>query len=1619
MPTRLLLACFVVAGVLTTSTSAWAVIDVNKSFTPINIFPGETSTMTISLFNSHTAPATGTAFVDPLPDGVTAVSVAGNTCGGTVTIAPDTEIALDGGTVPGGDGLNSGTCSVSVVVTSVDPGTYVNTIPVGGVTSSEGPNPLAASATMTVATVLGVSGGKSFSPGTIHVGGSSLLTVTLSNPNIGALTGVSLTDNLPLQLVIDDPVVTGGTCGAVFTDAGGDSLDPGDTGFRVTGATVPADGSCTVTVRVTVDPARAGVAQNSNVTNSIPAGGVAGDQGATNGSALSGSIRVQTGAQVTKAFSPSTVFQGGTSTLTLTLRNYNTTPISPANLVDVMPANITVLGPVATTCGGTASFTATQVELSGGTIPGASNPNANSSGTCTLTATVQGNGSGGMVNSIPAGNFDGINHGSTSATLSVLSSQISVSKGFSPTSVVQGAASTLTITLANAGGGDATITSLVDNLTTMGSGFTVAASPAAVSFCGGVLTAIPGSTSITLEGGIIPAGNNCSLIVPVAVAVNSSTGNRTNTIAAGALVTDVASNQNAATARLTVTRAAGLSKSFVPGTVVPGGVSRLTIAISHIDGAPTFSDIAITDPLPTGQTVAATPNVANTCGGTVTAVPGDTTIQLSGGALGTGATSCHIRVDVQAASTDGSSTNTIPANALSTAEGFTYNVAASATLVRRSAAVTLNKAFVPVVSNGGAPIAAQVTIANNQPGAIPLSSVSLTDILPPSVEIHPSPDPSFGGPGCGGGTITAVPGAGQFSLSGATIDANSVCTLSVNVTGFVDGNHTDDIPIGTLVSAEGVSNDNEPSATLTILRNINIGKFFGPNPAETTGQSLLTLRLYNTNTVARTLAAPGVTDPLPAGLTVAGTASTTCAGASVVAPLGGGSVVVNGGTLAAGAACDIVVPVAAAPGVYVNHIPAESVETVEVSTNPDPATATLRVVAKPTIGKIFAPSSIQAGGSSTITFTLSNPNSASVMPGGLTNARFTDTLAGMAISANQNAGGTCAGASSNGFTTGQTELELSGLTIPAGDPGTCTVTVVVTASTPGSFPNQASGVLTNQTQTPGDPSPIAILEVVGDPPAIGKSFSPDPITSGDISTLTFILTNPNPVAVTLASPAFTDVFPILPAQMTIADVTTVNTCGGLIRDSGNGTLNAGDVGVRYNGGSIPANGSCTVAVRVTATAGGVYLNTSSVLSSSNAGSSVEPASDLLTVQTPTPTSTLTPTETPTPTASFTTTPTASETATFTQTPTATSSSTPTATPSTTTTPTETPSPTPSETEMPAPTETGPPTQTPSSGGNCGNAVLDEGEECDDGPLNSDTEPDACRTSCRRAGCGDGVADTPVVDFVFVIETSLSMRADLRHLPTSLAKLPEIATAAGIDFRLALVRFGSGHLKSGATGPDLRLDFTTDDAAFRAALEALPATMSGPTESGSEALDFALDQLEFRANAVPVAILFTDEDDDLPWSVEPKRRREPPGKWVGSPRAPQFQERLDALAQRLGTAGVRLIAVMRRTDRPAEYQYGSPRMTQLGADGRFDLTATWSALAAAEMQDSLQGQLLAGGLCEDGRCAAGSLGYPCITDVDCALYSRIYDIKEGRRRRTRERFYSDLVDELTAVAGCVP
>lgn len=127
-------------------------------------------------------------------------------------------------------------------------------------------------------------------------------------------------------------------------------------------------------------------------------------------------------------------------------------------------------------------------------------------------------------------------------------------------------------------------------------------------------------------------------------------------------------------------------------------------------------------------------------------------------------------------------------------------------------------------------------------------------------------------------------------------------------------------------------------------------------------------------------------------------------------------------------------------------------------------------------------------------------------------------------------------------------------------------------------------------------------------PALAKSFSPNIINTGGLSTLTVTLSNPNPGVATLTAP----LVDTLPSGVLIAPSPNGTTsCGGgttVIATPGTSTVSL------PTGRTIPANGSCTVSVSVTAPLVGTYFNVLPVnaLQTSN-GNNPAPAVATLTV----------------------------------------------------------------------------------------------------------------------------------------------------------------------------------------------------------------------------------------------------------------------------------------------------------------------------------------------------------------------------------------------------------------------
>jgi len=163
----------------------------------------------------------------------------------------------------------------------------------------------------------------------------------------------------------------------------------------------------------------------------------------------------------------------------------------------------------------------------------------------------------------------------------------------------------------------------------------------------------------------------------------------------------------------------------------------------------------------------------------------------------------------------------------------------------------------------------------------------------------------------------------------------------------------------------------------------------------------------------------------------------------------------SGRSIPANGSCTLTVNVTAAAGSsYINTLLAGALVTSN-GNNAASAVATLVVIppatpgARPTLSKTFSPLTINAGGVSTLTVTLINPNVATAT---LTGA-LVDTLpSGVVIAATPNAATTCTGVGALVANAGSTTVTLSaGLSIPAS--GSCTLTVNVTAAVSSSYIN--------------------------------------------------------------------------------------------------------------------------------------------------------------------------------------------------------------------------------------------------------------------------------------------------------------------------------------------------------------------------------------------------------------------------------------------------------------------------------------------------------------------------------------------------------------------------------------
>jgi uncharacterized repeat protein (TIGR01451 family) len=567
--------------------------------------------------------------------------------------------------------------------------------------------------------------------------------------------------------------------------------------------------------------------------------------------------------------------------------------------------------------------------------------------------------------------------------------------------------------------------------------------------------------------------------------------------------------------------------------------------------------------------------------------------------------------------------------------------------------VTINKTFSPkAISPGGT---SALTFKLSNPTSESFSGVNFTDTFPGGLVVANTPGVSYSG--CGAGSFTPNPLAGATSLSfaNATLAPNSNCVISVNVTAASSGtyvNTTADLFINTSIDTGNFGQDTlvassaaacTPGQSLATWTMPTSGQGSGgPPPPFTTKSSRvptatasvstgMTNSIVTTGNPTNAWAGQGfakstvpTADTAPyfqfavdtsnySGVamsldisrdtnwggganvpTVYIYSSTTGAAGSftLVNTISGANLPSNWQTLS-----NIAAAATGSGTTYfrINAMGTNSVSSSQLFLDNISFSGCALAPAAPTLLKSFSPTQIVKNSTSTLTFTLDNTAGGNQA---LTGVAFSDVLpAGLSVADSSST--QCAGTVTS--TAATRTIALTGGSLAAG--GNCTFNVTVNGSAEGNYTNVTGFVSTNETgaTTSYATAPLSVVA----PPSLGKAFSPLSVLTGQTSTLSFSISNPNQ-SNSLSGIAFSD---SLPTGITVATSGPTSVCGGTLSTTAPSS-------VSFLGGSLAANGTCNFSVPVTGSTSGTKLNTTSVINSTEGGSG-NAASATLVVNNPT------------------------------------------------------------------------------------------------------------------------------------------------------------------------------------------------------------------------------------------------------------------------------------------------------------------------------------------------------------------------------------------------------------------
>jgi hypothetical protein len=1178
---------------------------ISKSFVDDPVAPGASVILEYTLNNlNRGSTATAVAFSDDLGNALASLtfsSLLANDCGGAVGGVGTTSLSFSGGTIAA-----EASCTIRASVSvpaSAAAGIYSSTS--STLTATVDGSPFVgntASDRLVVSTAPIVS--MAFMPSTISAGDTTTLEYTVTNASsTSSATDITFGNTFPSFLATASMTPANNSCGAgstltftplfnpqppcnpcdaiqaTFTLSGGNLAPAGMAGdsctFSLTFAAT-ADASTGVYPVVTAD-ARATADGQSQAINTA-----------------STSIAVTPIPELSKDFTDDPVSPGDSVTLEYRL-DYSADAAGPATGISFtddlnaaltgLTANLPVLpnppcGPGSSLTGsvGDTLLTLTAGSLAPGEscafsvtldVPSAATPVTATSTTSAVTATI-----------------DGLPVTGTAAVSDLVIAGITFESEFIGNPYLPGELATLRFTLENTSPiDDITGITFTNSLSSALSGLSATALPATPCGAGSSIT---GTTFLIFAGGALAVGEQCTFDLSVLIPAGAANGEYANTT--GNLTATFGSTlgvSDNSTADLVVNNEIiSLTKEFSDKTVAAGDTTNLRFTLTNLDANRAITGVAFSDDLDaalSGMTASGLPISA--CGGTVDAIPTAGTIDFSAGTLAAGE-QCQFDVPV---TIPGATPSDIYTNTTSSVSGLVATAsvngqAASDTLTVVNFDVDFSKAFAMAPVQAAGFTSLEFTITNNDP--LPLTRLSFSDDLDAVISGLVASNLPLNDV-CGPGSI--ISGTTSLTLIGGNLAGNGgTCTFSVSVNLPLLAAPGMYVSTSSELTENSLSASGAASATLTIAPTPPMFyKSFNSQIVRVGSPSRIEFTIDNFVSVVDA-ASVGFTNNLPTGLVVAtpANASTSCTGGTITATPATASITYTGGTVTALLSCTVsvdVVPLLAATFINTTGDLTSSLG------NSGTASDTLQSK-EASFSKTFAAINPQPGGSTSLTFEISNSSASDTLSGISFSDNLDHVLSGLSVTSNLPINDVCGAGSVLSNTSG---LSLSGGNLAAGGSCSFSVDLMVPANAaPGPYLNTTSSLMSDHLVI-ADPA-TDTLTVAPTPPSFNKAFTPDTVATDQVSVLRFTIDNSASSAAATAL-SFTD---IMPAGLVVSPSPgSITSCLG-----GTVTAVAGASTISLAGGSVGPTSTCSVMVNVQSAIGGVYINTSGELTSS-AGSS--------------------------------------------------------------------------------------------------------------------------------------------------------------------------------------------------------------------------------------------------------------------------------------------------------------------------------------------------------------------------------------------------------------------------------